>query len=422
MDAGAGIQRPAQVVPAQVHHHHVRGHHHLRQAARRAGHAKWPRRRPTRSARPNSLKIADVCDHVPAEPPRDFWEAVQSVRFMHLAAWKESSGPGRSAGRQDRPVLVSVLQGGHRERQAHPGSRPRNSSGAMWLKIREVENLVTIKREHRAAPGQPAAQRHPLRPRQGRRGPHQRTLLDRPRSHGADPSVASRRSTSATTRTWTRTSSSTRSSATANSVAATPRSSTTSWARERYLDRERADRGRLQLERQRLPGLPPGVLRAHGRGRSTWCRRRSWRSPCTTASTPAPASRWARTRATPGASPPSTQLYEAFLKQEDYFADKMREHYFIWWTTEIANSPMSGLRAGMLYRDCIPAGLASREGGCRYPEGKASWVGDKGISDCATTWPASSTWSSTRRRSPWPSCSRPWTPTGRVTRTSASSA
>ncbi len=61
----------------------------------------------------------------------------------------------------------------------------------------------------------------------------------------------------------------------------------------------------------------------------------------------------------------------------------MRDHYFIWWTTEAANSPMSGYRAGMLYRDCIPAGLTSREGGCRYPEGKASWVGDKGICDCA---------------------------------------
>jgi hypothetical protein len=36
------------------------------------------------------LKIAEVCERVPAEPPRDFWEAVQSVRFMHLAAWKES--------------------------------------------------------------------------------------------------------------------------------------------------------------------------------------------------------------------------------------------------------------------------------------------------------------------------------------------
>jgi len=37
----------------------------------------------------------------------------------------------------------------------------------------------------------------------------------------------------------------------------------------------------------------------------------------------------------------------------------------------------------MLYRDCIPAGLTSREGGCRYPVGKASLVGDKGICDCA---------------------------------------
>jgi len=75
------------------------------------------------------------------------------------------------------------------------------------------------------------------------------------------------------------------------------------------------------------------------------------------------------------------QFLEAWEKQEDYFAEALRNHYFIWWSSEIANSPMSGLRAAMHYEDCIPAGLTSREGGARYKICMASWVGDKGITD-----------------------------------------
>ena len=45
-------------------------------------------------------RIADVCDHVPANPPRDFWEALQSYWFVHLSViielnvW-DSFNPGR---------------------------------------------------------------------------------------------------------------------------------------------------------------------------------------------------------------------------------------------------------------------------------------------------------------------------------------
>ena len=45
-------------------------------------------------------KIAEVCDHVPANPPRNFWEALQSYWFVHLGViielnvW-DSFNPGR---------------------------------------------------------------------------------------------------------------------------------------------------------------------------------------------------------------------------------------------------------------------------------------------------------------------------------------
>lgn len=45
-------------------------------------------------------KIADVCHHVPANPPRDFWEALQAYWFIHLGVITElnvwdSFNPGR---------------------------------------------------------------------------------------------------------------------------------------------------------------------------------------------------------------------------------------------------------------------------------------------------------------------------------------
>jgi pyruvate formate-lyase/glycerol dehydratase family glycyl radical enzyme len=45
-------------------------------------------------------KIADVCNHVPAHPPRDFWEALQSYWFVHLGVITElnvwdSFNPGK---------------------------------------------------------------------------------------------------------------------------------------------------------------------------------------------------------------------------------------------------------------------------------------------------------------------------------------
>ena len=36
------------------------------------------------------LRIAEACERCPAEPPRDFFEAVQCVRLYHLICWKAS--------------------------------------------------------------------------------------------------------------------------------------------------------------------------------------------------------------------------------------------------------------------------------------------------------------------------------------------
>ncbi len=47
-------------------------------------------------------KIAEVCSWVPDNPPRNFWEAVQSFWFTHLAVRIEESGHSLSPGRFDQ--------------------------------------------------------------------------------------------------------------------------------------------------------------------------------------------------------------------------------------------------------------------------------------------------------------------------------
>lgn len=60
-------------------------------------------------------KIAEVCDWVPWNPPRTFWEAAQAVWFAEMAAYMEQSGPGLGLGRFDQymyPYYRSDLEEG----------------------------------------------------------------------------------------------------------------------------------------------------------------------------------------------------------------------------------------------------------------------------------------------------------------------
>jgi formate C-acetyltransferase len=66
------------------------------------------------------LRIAEVCRHVPAHAPRDFWEAVQSYWFVHLAVITELNGwDAYNPGHLDRhlqPFFERGLAGGRLDR------------------------------------------------------------------------------------------------------------------------------------------------------------------------------------------------------------------------------------------------------------------------------------------------------------------
>jgi len=57
------------------------------------------------SRRDELLMLADICDHVPAKPPRTFHEALQFVWFTQIALHQENYEQGISMGRMDQYLL-----------------------------------------------------------------------------------------------------------------------------------------------------------------------------------------------------------------------------------------------------------------------------------------------------------------------------
>ena len=82
------------------------------------------------------IRIAEVCDRVPAEPPRDFYEAVQFVWFTHVVLMLEGWGPGMSFGRADQylyPFYKKGMEDGTLTRD-----RARELLGCFCVKINEM--------------------------------------------------------------------------------------------------------------------------------------------------------------------------------------------------------------------------------------------------------------------------------------------
>jgi len=326
------------------------------------------------------LKIADICEWVPANPPRNYWESLQSLRFLHLACWKESSErPEVPVGRIDQilyPYYKKDIEEGRLTRQ-----EAAELLGAFWLKTRETENLVTIKREHRAAPG---------------------TLLPNVTLCGMDEK--GRDLTNEVSWLVLEVMSQMKLSEPAVYVryhknmdedfilhalecnkefgGGNPAFLNDQLGTQRYVERgvkledavnwnasgclgyhlDCAEHmgGGYNLNQAKIFELTLFNGFDHRTGKQLGLKT----GDVTTFSS-------------------IEEIMEAYFKQVDYFADIMRKYYFISWGIEIMNSPMSGLRCAMLYEDCIPAGMTSREGGARYPVCRASWLGDRGMVDIA---------------------------------------
>jgi formate C-acetyltransferase len=358
----------------------------IKYARRHADLAREMAKTETRTARREELlRIARACERVPAEPPRDFFEAVQCVRLYHLVCWKESSDrPEVPIGRLDQllyPYYEKDVTEGKITAQA-----AAELLGALWLKIRECENLVTIPREQRAAPGS-------LLPNITLCGTDENgndltndiswlVLEAMAQIKLSEPAIYVRYNPNMDSEFLLHALECNRefgggNPAFLNDVLGT----------QRYLDRGVPLSDACNWNASGCLGYHLDSLEHMGGGHNI-----SQLKVLELALNDGFDKRTGKqlgphtgdVRAFTGFE----QVLDAYCAQLDYFTKMLRRFKMISWGTEIADGPMSGLRVAMQYEDCIPAGLASREGGARYPEGRAAWLGSRGLVDLADTMTA----------------------------------
>ncbi len=80
-------------------------------------------------------RIAEVCSHVPAHAPRNFWEALQYYWFVHLAVTTEMNPwDSFNPGRLDQH-LYPFYQARRRRRDADAANRPEELLQCFWVKF-----------------------------------------------------------------------------------------------------------------------------------------------------------------------------------------------------------------------------------------------------------------------------------------------
>ncbi len=332
--------------------------------------------RPQRKA--ELLRIAEACDRCPGEPPRDFFEAVQCVRLYHLVCWKESSDrPEVPIGRLDQLLYP------YYERDRESGKvTPQDAAelfGALWLKIRECENLVTIPREQRAAPGsllpnitlcgvdeygneltnelswlvleamaqvklsEPAVY---IRVSDKMDDAFLRHALDcNVRFGGGNPAFL-------------------------NDAEGT----------QRYLDRGVPLKDACDWNASGCLGYHLSCMEHLGGGHNM-NQPKVFELALNDGFDPRTQKQLGPHTGDARTFTSFEQVKEAYYQQLAYFSPILMRVKTLGLATEVADGPMSGLRVAMQYEDCIPNGLAPKEGGARYPEGWTSWFGSRGVVD-----------------------------------------
>ncbi len=326
------------------------------------------------------LRIAEACERCPAEPPRDFFEALQCVRFHHLVCWKESSDrPEVPLGRLDQ-----ILYPYYKKDKEAGKIAPQEAAellGALFLKVRECENLVTIPRSQRAAPG---------------------SLLPNITLCGVDES-----GTDLTNEvSWL----------ILETMAQVKLSEPAVYIRyDPHMDPEfmlhalrcNVEFGggnpaflndRLGTQRYQDRGVPlkdacdwnaSGCLGYHldcmehvGGGHNI-NQPKVLELALNDGFDPRTQKQLGPKTGDPRTFNSMEQVMEAYFRQLEYLVPVLHRIKVLTLCTEVSDGPMSGLRCAMQFEDCIPEGLTPKEGGARYPEGRTSWLGSRGMVDIA---------------------------------------
>jgi len=84
-------------------------------------------------------KIAETCDRVPADPARNFQEALQSFWFVHLAVLQAAASESTSPGRFDQYVYPFLKQ--DIDKRSLTFQEAAELLGCLWLKINEIRTF-----------------------------------------------------------------------------------------------------------------------------------------------------------------------------------------------------------------------------------------------------------------------------------------
>ena len=326
------------------------------------------------------IRIAEACEQCPGKRPRSYFEAVQCVRLYHLVCWKESADrPEVPIGRLDQllyPYFKKDYEEGKITLQA-----AGELLGALWLKIREVESLVTIPREHRAAPGS-------LLPNITLCGVNEKgeeltnelswlILEAMAQIKLSEPAI------------YVRVSDQTPQDFLLHAVdcnvrfgGGNPAFLNDKEGTQRYLDRGVPLVDACDWNASGCLGYHLSCMEHLGGGHNI-SQTKVFELALNDGFDPR-----TKKQIGPHTGDPTTftcieDVLNAYYQQLAYFCPILMRIKTLGLATEITDGPMSGLRVAMQYEDCIPNGLTPKEGGARYPEGWTSWFGSRGVVDIA---------------------------------------
>jgi len=334
--------------------------------------------RPERKA--ELIRIADACERVPAEPPRDFFEAVQCVRLYHLVCWKESSDrPEVPVGRLDQ-LLYPYYK---KDKKAGKVSAQEAAEllGALWLKIRECENLVTIPRSQRAAPGS-------LLPNITLCGvdEHGNDLTNEiswlvleamAQIKISEPAIYVRYNPDMDQEFLLHAQ-----RCNVEFGGGNPAFLNDKLGTQRYLERGVPIEDACNWNASGCLGYHLDCMEHVGGGHNI-SQLKVLELALNNGFDPKMQKQLGPKTGDPKTFTSLKQVMDAYYRQLEYFIPLLHKVKMISLCTEITDGPMSGLRCAMQYEDCIREGLTPKEGGARYPEGRTSWLGSRGMVDLA---------------------------------------
>ncbi|NMB35145.1 MAG: hypothetical protein GX989_02530 [Firmicutes bacterium] len=329
------------------------------------------------SRREELLQIAECCEWVPANPPRNFREALQSLRFMHMALRMEQPGrPENAMGRVDLilyPYYIRDLQEGKITRQ-----EAAELLGCFWLKTAEIETLETIAEWF--APGALLPNCTICgRDKDGKDVSNEISLLVLEvlrQLKIAEPGVYIRYHDGMNPEFIRYALECNRDYGGGN-----PAFVNDGLGTDRFLDRGVAMEDAVDWCTSGCLGYHADCA-DHEFGVAHLNLTKIFELTLHNGIDPKTGRQLGLQTGDPATFTALEELYDAFFKQLDYFTEKLRADYFIRRSIDLEHSPQSALVGILHFEDAIRTGLLPQRGGSKYPAlFSMEWVGDRGVTD-----------------------------------------